>query len=187
MSSRKIPCLNLCSCQEAPKGVWFCLLNNLLWGTGGLLLDPSDTFSSPARRNPITWTSLHSTCVLQPPDYLGSSPLDELNFINSFLSATAQNWTQYPGYGLARIKNRGIITSFDLLAAPLLLELSLLLAFSDTKVHYSSWACYPPGSPGSFFSRENSSHLVSCLYCSLGLIQLRCTIYNYPSWIIVFV
>lgn len=66
MSCRKIPCLNLCSCQEAPKRVWFCLLNNLLWRTGELLLDPSDTFSSPARKNPITSTSLHSTSVLQP-------------------------------------------------------------------------------------------------------------------------
>lgn len=80
--------------------------------------------------------------VLQPLTILAALHRTCSISSTAFLSAVAQNWIQYSRYGLTSIKNRGIITSLDLLAIPLLVQ---LLPFIDAKLHYLSLACYPPG------------------------------------------
>lgn len=86
MSSRKLTCLNLCSCHIyiTPYRAWFCLLNNLPWGIEVLLLHPPTLLLLQPEQARLLQPLLTAQ-VLQPPDHLGSFPLDLLNLINSFL------------------------------------------------------------------------------------------------------
>lgn len=79
MSGRTFPCVNLHSCHTSPQRAWFCLTNNLPWGTEGP--DSTAAFSSPIWRSPTTSASPQRRSV----SHLGSSPLDLLNLIRNFL------------------------------------------------------------------------------------------------------
>lgn len=145
-SSRKLPCLNLCSYQEpSHKGSDSAFLTTSPEVLEGYYQFPQYIFfSSLDKPNYLSLCSYHKRFS---PNHLGSSPLDLLNFINLCSSTKLDTiFCICP----KSIKNRGIITSSDLLAIPLLIQLSLLLAFINANAHCLSPACYPPEPPASF-------------------------------------
>ena len=75
--------------------------------------------------------------VLQPSDPLHGPPLDPLQELHIPQVLRPQAWTQYSRWGLTRAEQRGTITSLSLLAATLLIQPRILLAFWAARTHSS--------------------------------------------------
>lgn len=121
------------SCCTLLWAAWLCIPGHILMGTRRPCLGPSELSLLQDKSRSLSLYSVRQ--VTQPLTILVGLHWTCPIWSMSFLYQVAQNWPQYSRCHLRSAEKRGMITTLDVLAMLLLIELRMLLALLAAQTH----------------------------------------------------